>query len=746
MCLFNLNRLSQTGVTHLPNRIPPVIQIYVLVAVSLGLAALVLWAAMGQRYLGLQLSPEARLGEVASLDGIRIEGVAPDGPAADVLRADVPALALVSLTDATGNTLHLSPDDLIEEPDVLESYAAMHAFFARQDAIATMLRSGRLTLEVQFLDERRFHTLHPARLRPAQSLPFAFWLQIAVGLSGVWIGVWIWILRRADWATRCLAFSGLGLMVSAFAASVYSTRELALPGDLFEILSALNHLGAFVFGVGMIGLFMVYPRPLFRARWLAVPAIVLGVWYGLAHSGAIDRPAIGIHLGVILALLAIVSLVGLQFHATRGDPRDRAALSWLGLAVLVGSGAFVVTVIAPHLLGMKAVLSQGMAFAFFLLIYLGVALGVARFQLFALETWAFRILFYVVGVLLLLGIDAILIFTIVDDRAPAFALSLLIVALVWLPLRDTLARWMLRRKEPARAERFRKIMDVAMTPPERDQVGRWHALMDDMFNPLSRVPATAVKTPVLREDGLALVLPRIGTIPALALRYADGGRRLFSARDLELATEMAAMLEQALESRAAYEKGVCEERTRIARDIHDNIGVQLMAALHSPEQTRKDVMIRETLTDLRDIINNASNPDMSFDEMLAELRARIAEQLYIAGVEMNWTVTHDQAVALPLHAAYTLRAIIREAVQNGLKHAAASRMAISVHVAQGRVIVRVADDGTGFDPARAPRGNGLANLRDRAAAMGGVIHIDSGFSGTCITAEIPLAEGIRGGI
>lgn len=735
--------MSEPGVAPLPIRIPPIIHIFVPIAVSVFLAVLMLGLAMDQRYLGLRLKPEHLHAIPVRSEGVWVESVIPRSPAAVLSDAGVPAW-VASLTDASGKSMTLSPADLIEEPDVLESYAAMRAFIARQDEIAAVLRNGPVTLELRFLGESQHYTLQPARRRPLSSLPFAFWLQILVGLSGIWIGVWIWALRRSDWATRCLAFSGVGLMVSAFAAAVYSTRELALPGDLFHVLSALNHLGAFAFGVGMIGLFMVYPRRLFQPRFLVVPASVLGAWFVLAQSGLIESPAIGIHLGVILALLVIAALVALQYRATHGDPRDRAALSWLGLAVLVGSGAFVVTVITPQLLGMNAYVSQGVAFVFFLLIYVGVALGVARFQLFQLENWAFRILFYVVGVLLLLGIDAILIFTIVDERVPAFALSLLIVALVWLPLRDTLARWVLRRKEPARAERFRKIIDVALTPPERDQQGRWRALLDDTFNPLRAAPGADISTPVLREDGLTLALPRIGALPALDLQYADGGCRLFSTRDLELATEMTAMLEQALESRAAYEKGVTEERTRIARDIHDNIGVQLMAALHSPEQTRKDLMIRETLTDLREIINNASNPDMSFDEMMADLRAQIAEQLFISGVTMNWQVTNAQAVALPLQTAHMLRSIIREAVQNALKHAAPTHMAVSVCTEGGQIRVSVTDDGNGFVPERVATGNGLANLRDRTDAVGGVIRIASSHTGTCIAAEIPLAAHVRG--
>ena len=726
-------------------RIPPVILIFIMMAVCLVLALMTLGLAVNQRYLGLQLTPAPRMSPPMPAEGVLIDRVVPGSPAAALpaLRSAPRTAVLVGLADASGTTLTLSAADLIEEPDVLDSYAAMRSFYARQEALARLLRQGPVTLVVQVAADSRSFTLEPADRRALRSLPLVFWLQIAVGLGGAGIGVWVWGLRRGAWATRCLALSGVGLMVSAFAAAVYSTRELAIPGDVFLALSALNHFGAFAFGVGMIGLFMVYPRRLFHARWLAVPALGLGAWFAAAQMGMIATPAIGIHLGVILALLTIVAMVTLQFRATRGDPRDRAALSWLGLAVLVGSGAFVATVITPHLLGMEALVSQGAAFVFFLLIYVGVALGVARFQLFQMETWAFRILFYMGGVLLLLTIDAVLIFTIVDERAPAFALSLLIVALIWLPLRDTLARRLLRRRAPVRSARLRSIMDVALAQPGRDQQTRWETLLRETFRPLGLTQGQDTGAARLAEDGLVLALPRIGALPALDMRHADSGHRLFSPRDLELAQEMAAMLQQAMESHAAYEKGVTEERSRIARDIHDNIGVQLLAALHSPQRERKDLMIRETLTDLRDIINNAANPDMSLDEMLADLRAQIAEQLFIAGAALDWLADNPQGVALPLQTVHTLRSIIREGVQNALKHAAPARVAITVRVTDGRIHVSVADDGKGFDPAHVTYGNGLANLSERAQAMGGDMRIRTGPAGTNVTADIPLGDQAR---
>ena len=201
------------------------------------------------------------------------------------------------------------------------------------------------------------------------------------------------------------------------------------------------------------------------------------------------------------------------------------------------------------------------------------------------------------------------------------------------------------------------------------------------------------------------------------------------------------MLANALESRAAYEMGVAEERLRIARDIHDNIGVQLMGALHSREPGRKDLMIRETLTDLRDIVNNASNPDLSLEELLADLRSQMSENLYAAGLAMDWQAERQEAAILPLACAHTLRSVVREAVQNVLKHARANTVFIAVrHQADG-IAVTVADDGAGFDPASVQPGNGLANMQARITSLGGRFLLDSGPGGTRIDASFPLETG-----
>lgn len=720
------------------SRLAPYVLLSAAIATSLALALVMLGLAMDQRWLGLRLTATPAMDIPVAFEGLWIDHVAPDGPAADLPGGTA---ALIAVTGRDGQTILLEPGDLLEEPDVLDSYHAMAAFFDRQSRIASALQAWPVVLEVSFLSETRSYRITPARQRPLSSLPPAFWIQIAVGLTGFWTGVWIWSLRRGEWATRFLALTGAGLMISAFPAAVYSTRELAIDGRLFATLSHVNHLGALIFGAGMIGLFLVYPRRLAGGRWLILAPAILGAWFVVDVMQWAGGPAAGFHMPVVLAMTAIMVLVAVQYRRTRGDPLARAALTWLGVAVAVGAGAFVTIVIAPNLLGLPPLASQGEAFLLFLLVYTGVALGVARFRLFQLDEWAFRILFYVFGVMLLLGLDALLILTIVDDRAPAFALSLLIVALIWLPLRDSLARHTLRRREPARDNLFRQVMDVALAPPGRDQHARWRGLLENVFRPLAVTRIAAVGAPVLRDDGQVLEVPDPVGGAGLRLEYAAGGRKLFSPRDVDLAAEVCAMLATALESREAYEKGVAEERHRIARDIHDNIGVQLMAALHSREAARKDMMIRETLTDMRDIINNAARPEMAFDELLADLRMQISDHLHAAGLKMVWQSTSAGHAVLGLQATHTLRSILREAVQNALRHAGAGMIRIDVRHEAGMVALSVADDGRGFDPGSAGSGNGLVNMRARVEGLGGAFDIAGDAQGTTVRARFPIHTG-----
>src|SRR5262249_53467062 len=92
-----------------------------------------------------------------------------------------------------------------------------------------------------------------------------------------------------------------------------------------------------------------------------------------------------------------------------------------------------------------------------------------------------------------------------------------------------------------------------------------------------------------------------------------------------------------------------------------------------------------------------------------------------------------------------LRSICREALNNVRKHADASYVRVRLKSDGSRLRMMVADNGAGFDVERNPSGFGLSGMRQRAAKVGGELHVDSEpQGGTRIIVDVPVLPGLSG--
>lgn len=708
-------------------------------AMALLSTVLVLTLALRQPWIGATFVPDGA--------GLSVAAVEAAGPAQGLAPGD----RLVGIAAGGGASVAPAAEDLIEEPDGLPTTDAMRALFARSGALDALLRSGPVTLTVERAGVPVAIALTPEARRPASDLPVVFWVQIVTGVAAVLLGGWVLSIRRKEPAAGYLALSAFGLMISAHAAALYSTRELALPETVFAWASSVNSLGALVFGIGMVCLFLVYPARYLPRRVPAAVIAVFGTWAALSFFRIPQSTGLVIHIPTLTLMLCILLAAIGQIVATRGRPSERAALRWFGLSVVIGAGSFVSLIALPQALGFQPQLSQGYAFALFLIIYVGLVLGVARYRLFDLEFWAFRALFYAGGVALLLLFDALLVYAVAIDRIPAFSIALLLVAFVYLPARDVLARKLTGRRLLSTAELFDLVSGVALAPVGEVQRRKFAALLDELFHPLRIDEAPEpVAEPVLRQGGEAMDVPGIEGTADLRMHWAHRGRRLFSPRDVQRVAAVLAMAAQFVERRRAYEAGAEQERLRINRDMHDNIGAQLLGALHSQDGGRKDALIRQTLTDLREIVSNPGGDPVALKALLGDLRAEIAEHLDSAGIALDWeeTALPDRPVT-PL-VVNSVRAILREGVSNILHHSGARHAAVRIAMAPGaeRLVLTITDDGRGLvppSPGPVPlrtKGSGLRNLRARTEARGGafLIRTRPGGVGTEVRADLPLTS------
>jgi signal transduction histidine kinase len=113
------------------------------------------------------------------------------------------------------------------------------------------------------------------------------------------------------------------------------------------------------------------------------------------------------------------------------------------------------------------------------------------------------------------------------------------------------------------------------------------------------------------------------------------------------------------------------------------------------------------------------------------------------GLDVTLTEEGEAAQPLPSHVKEESYLIVREAVRNSLVHGrGATRLDVTLHVADGQLQASVTDDGAGFDPAvvDTTRTVGLASLRERAEGLGGSVELQAGPGGVRLALSVPFGS------
>ncbi len=640
----------------------------------------------------------------------------------------------------------LTAQDLLAEPDGLLTYSELNAFYGRQDQLFALLAEPELDLHLRNATGLPLTVKVSPQPRPLWTLPPSFWIQFITGIVSALISGWVWALRPRQLAPTLFAISGLGVLLVTLTSAYYAHRGLALPSQVYGILLPINHFGMFLFGGSMIGLFLSYPRQLVSKYWLVALPVVLGALF-LADTFQIVIEAEHFYTITLAITVATLALIAMQYQATRHSPADRAVLGWLGLSVAFALSTFAFLALAPDLLGLNSPLSQHYAAGAIVIIYVGLALGLRRYRLFELGEWAYRILYYTLGAFLLLALDAALIAGLNLELAPALAISLLLVALIYLPLRDWLWQRLFARNRIGQHELFSEAMDVAFAPSPAESATRWRSLLTRLFDPLETIEGDGnVTSPSIAEEGLRLDLPAIAGAPGLTLRYPFGGTGLFQPDHRALAANLLTLTERAEESRQAYMRGVGEERRRMARDLHDDVGARLLTGLHTADERTRPTL-QAALSDIRAIVSGLAGEEAELERVLAQMRHEAARRLEAAGIEFDCPLPENDVPLIRLdyrvHKAIT--SAVREIVSNVIRHAEARTLSMNAELADDTLTLHFVDDGKGISAAvlaGESAGYGLKSLRQRIADLGGTLTIGNG-QGTTIVLRLPLSLGQR---
>jgi signal transduction histidine kinase len=211
----------------------------------------------------------------------------------------------------------------------------------------------------------------------------------------------------------------------------------------------------------------------------------------------------------------------------------------------------------------------------------------------------------------------------------------------------------------------------------------------------------------------------------------------------------------------AREAGVVEERQRLAGEIHDTLAqgltgiiAQLEAAEHTcqrPSESSRHLgqaraLARSSLTEARRSVR-ALRPEQLEDASLPEALEALAQTWsQQSGVAADVQLT-GECVRIGADAEAAVFRVAQEALSNIAKHAAASKVRLTLTYLDDTLLLDVVDDGIGFDvsgaEAQNPHGFGLVGMRERLKRVGGALTIESApGAGTNVNAVMPMAVAV----
>ena len=205
-------------------------------------------------------------------------------------------------------------------------------------------------------------------------------------------------------------------------------------------------------------------------------------------------------------------------------------------------------------------------------------------------------------------------------------------------------------------------------------------------------------------------------------------------------------------ARLEQEHLVERERLRIARDLHDDLGARLThislvsgLAENDPQSASSRESFRRISSMARELVGAlyqtvwTVNPENDHLEalvhFLGQLTQNLCEPMGIRWRIHSCPVPNGRRVTSELRHNITLA--VKEAVHNAIKHAGATEITARIQFADPRLIITIADNGRGFDPATTAPGNGLTNMRRRMESIGGAMNVAHS-SGTEIRFEVPI--------
>lgn len=613
---------------------------------------------------------------------------------------------------------------------------------------------------------------------------FALASELLLAVLCVGVAVVIFRYRSDDWMAllssllMIVLLTGLSLPVVALANNLFSG---SYPYWMDTWI-------AFTFGV-LILFFYLFPTGRFASNLTLGLALVLGLWLTL---GLFERSLLIWYLPRVLYISAAVfwittGMVAMIHRYQLGDTFQRQQIRWIVWGAIASATGLMLQVFPPmfNLNATARVIHDFLLYPLGQLLKaclpLSIAFAILRYRLWNIELILNRVLVYVsLSVLTMLGYLGTIfvlhvLFTGLSNPVISF-LSAGVVAILFEPLRQRLQRavnrWMYGERDDPYAVLSRLVGTLERTPSTNEvlpaiaeTIGHslkipYVAIWLDQAGEEKLAASSGSETTDLVSFPLAYQGETIGRLEVARRapneQFSEADYRLIEniAQQAGAAAQTVRLNTELIRSRAQIVNEREDERLRIRRDLHDELGPMLAAQGLKLSAARQMMRTKPEKAEslMEEVIRQSQQTVADVRRLVHGLRPPVLDQLGLVEAVRDLARNHGGGLALEiiapsdglphLPAAVEVNAyrILLEAWNNAIRHSHASRCLVKFQAEQDMLVIFIQDNGIGM-PKDYRSGVGLRSMRARAEEIGGGLSVDEVQPhGTRITARLPLSS------
>jgi len=541
------------------------------------------------------------------------------------------------------------------------------------------------------------------------------------------VAVGIFAFAKRSIGVTVLLVGGIGFSINAMANSFVVTREIMLDPSTYYWIQLPAKAGSTAFQYALLCLVWYIPNPISRFPfWQTMLAMAVFVYLAQALQ-FFEFPVHPYEFPNLMLLPLGIAISIAQWRKSSADPVTRATVQWLMMSIY---GALIIVVIlynVPLILKQPPLINPLIASILWSFTFIGLALGTVRYKLFEVQRYWWKIVTWIVGGTLVILADLLLVSQFDFSQEQALPIALLLAGWIYFPIRHFLFEYFVTSRD---TKMTNHIVDLIETFGGTKNA----AAFDQRFASFAKKVFQAKDVDLhadgstsgsfICENGLGLSMPNVSDSGSITLYGKADGKSLFSATDMVTADSFVKLIRNLKDIRLQEQEVLEEERSRIVRDLHDDVGGRLLNLIYKAPDSRLEEDARATLTALKEsmiVIEDSESVDMelAWNQIVRDAEERLNEADFTLVAEEGIS---GKALYLTARQYVNLKRIMQEAVSNTIKHGSNGPVKLSLQVsADKHYHLRYRNNTSLASETNILNGRGIGNISKRIEEIGGSI-------------------------